>query len=332
MPTIDELDARLTVVERHLGITPPAPQAPAKPTGLEASIDDAARPVLTWDTAPGVTAWEVHDVLNDWPLQATVTVPRSTRSPLKPGQQRRYGVVAVGPGGRSPISDLVDVPPAATPPPAAGVDLARWKLTIPERSDGRVVEIRPPALAGYTSRYFERLDGGALRLRVWHGGDTTAHSANPRTELRERVGDDPEGYWPLGSGRHSMTVEGQVNRLTKVRPHVVLHQCHDRGDDTTVWRLEGTKLYITDGDNTHAHLVTDTLALGARYSLTTEFDAGTIRYRFNGDLVPFELAAPNGEGYWKCGAYLQSNPKTAPSESTAEYAEVELHSVTVSHS
>ena len=221
---------------------------------------------------------------------------------------------------------------APDPKPAPdGVDLARWKLTIPETKDGKVVEIRPPALATYSSKYFEKLPDGSLRFRVWHGGGTTANSSNPRSELRERYNDDPEGYWVAGKGRHSMEFTGQVNRLTKVKPHLVIGQVHDDADDVVVWRVEADKLWLTKGDDPHGYLVDPAFQLGKPYTCRYDIVDGTYSFTYNGQRVPYTLRS-TAKSYFKVGAYAQTNPKTAPTESTDEYAEVILRSVTVTHS
>jgi hypothetical protein len=57
-----------------------------------------------------------------------------------------------------------------------------------------------------------------------------------------------------------------------------------------------------------------------------------VRYRFNGDLVPFTLSSSASTCYFKAGKYLQSNPTSAPSESTGEFSEVEILALKVTHS
>jgi hypothetical protein len=126
-PTLADHEARIKRIEAQLGITAPAPAPPAptptpgkpaKPTGLARAIGPDGRPDLRWDPAAGVVAWEVHDLGAPPPtLRATVTEPRSIRSKLEAGQHRRYAVLAVGPGGRSDMSDPIDVPPASEPEP-----------------------------------------------------------------------------------------------------------------------------------------------------------------------------------------------------------------------
>jgi hypothetical protein len=119
--------------------------------------------------------------------------------------------------------------------------MASWYLTLPTGKPGSPDTVKLPALKTYSSKFFELTPAGdGVVFRAWHGGVTTQNSPNPRSELRECNADGSLAWWPMRTGRHAMTVVGQVNRLTKVQPHVVLHQIHGRNDDTTVWRLEGT--------------------------------------------------------------------------------------------
>jgi poly(beta-D-mannuronate) lyase len=111
----------------------------------------------------------------------------------------------------------------------------------------------------------------------------------------------------------------------------VLHQIHGAADDVTVWRLEGDKLYITDGDNAHGYLVDDAYQLGTRYELITSVQDGTISYRYNGRDLPYTLRSTDAGCYFKAGCYLQSNPASAKGESTSEYAETVIYNVTVTH-
>jgi hypothetical protein len=221
-------------------------------------------------------------------------------------------------------------PPPPPPPVSTGIDLSRWKLTLPVVKDGKVVEIWPPKLATHTDQFWTKLPSGSYRCRVWHGSGTTKNSSNPRTELR---GLNAQGTneldWSAADEDTSLTVVTQVNRLTKVKPHVVLLQIHGGDDDLTVFRLEGTKLWITHGDDTHAHLVTDDFRLGVPHELKMHVRDGLVNYWYDRQPVDFTLEADDDACYWKVGNYLQSNPKTAPTESIDEYCEVVLHSVVV---
>ena len=352
-PTLGELVARVAAIEARLGITPtptpvPTPTKPAAPTGLRATTLSDGRIQLDWDPAPssnGVDSWDVLDLANlAAPLKDTVTTPRSIRTPLKAGDKRTYVVQARNAAGLSPVSNVVYLPappaPTPVPPPAAKfpADIVgkRWYLTTPvaRASDGLAEEIYQPTLAQYVSKYFE-LDaaGTGTVFRAWHGGATTKGSKNSRSELRE-MGDEVgkvKANWSTTAGRHRMVVEGQVNRLTKVRPHVVIAQIHDATDDVSMWRVEGDKLWLTDGDNPHGYLVDQAFKLGQRYRIGYDVSGGVISYVYNGRPIPWTKSIAATGCYFKCGAYLQSNATSAPGESTSEYAEVVIFSVEKTH-
>jgi len=213
---------------------------------------------------------------------------------------------------------------------SGGLDLSRWYLTLPTGKPGAPDTVKQPQLATYSSKFFEATPEGRV-CRVWHGGVTTKGSANPRSELRECNPDGSLAKWSTTKGRHAMEVELQVNRLTKVKPDLVIGQIHGADDDVTVFRVEGSKLWITKGDEPHGHLLDDQFALGKPCRIGFVATGGVISYTYNGAQVPFTLKVKDSGSYFKTGAYLQSNPKTAPTESTTEYAEVLLRSVRVTH-
>lgn len=218
--------------------------------------------------------------------------------------------------------------------PADVANLRPWKLTLPISSGGKVVEIRQPQLATYTDKYFGLTDAGdGIRFRCWHGGATTSGSSNPRSELREMNADgSDERQWSWKSGKHTIELAGQVNRLTKVKPHVVVLQIHGKDDDVTVARVEGNKLYLTKGDDTHAYVVDDNFQLGKRYTIKFEVATGKCSFWYNGVKLPYTVSSSDAASYFKAGCYAQTNPKSAPSESPDEWAEVVLYSVAVTHS
>jgi len=335
-----DLAARVTRTETTLGLPPiiPAPgpvaQVPAAPTGLRVTTLSDGRLQLDWAAAIDAVSWDVLDLLDTvTPVKETVTVPRSIRSPLKAGSRRRYAVRARNAAGLSPLSVALDVPapaPAPTPAPSSGLDLSVWYLTLPTGTQGSPDTVHMPQLANYSSKYFQPGPDGIV-CRVWHGGVTTSGSANPRSELRECNADGSHASWSTTAGHHTLEVVGQVNRLTKVRPYTVIGQIHDAVDDVTVFRVEADKLWITNGDTPHGYLLDDQFTLGKPYSIGFDVADGVIGYRYNGTVVPYTLKAATTGNYFKAGNYLQSNPVTAPTESTSEYAEVVLHSVRVTH-
>jgi len=231
---------------------------------------------------------------------------------------------------------IADDPVPDADVPGDVLDLKRWKLTLPVKgADGKVEEIPAADLTTFKDDkfFFVDADKNGVVFRTFHGGFTTSGSKNPRTELREMAGNGTEkAAWKGGSGTHTMTLTGQVNRLTRVKPHLVIAQIHGKDDDMTVFRVEGKKLWITDGDTAHGHLVTDDFRLGTRYSLKIEVSGGKTRYWYNGNEIDFTLPNNDSANYFKAGSYLQSNDDSAPGESTSEFAEAVIYELKVSHS
>lgn len=223
--------------------------------------------------------------------------------------------------------------------PADVIDLTPWKVTLPEFDDkGHLLEIEQPGLASFRDEFFDLVDGDGVRFRCHHGAPTTSGSSNPRSELREMTADGKRlAGWSTTVGRHRLTVKGQVNRLTRVKPHVVIAQIHSnehggrKSRDISVFRLEGSELFVTDGDDSHAHLVTGSLDLGTRYEIGFDVANGVVSYTFNGARLPFTLKVEEGSCYFKAGNYLQSNPETAPSEVATEFAEVVVFELGMEH-
>lgn len=246
------------------------------------------------------------------------------------------GKRAVHFGSTSPNPTPTPNPNPTPAYPAAVLDLKLWKLTLPVKGSGSgPLEILQPALATYKHDsyfYLNAVKNGVI-FRVNHGGHTTSGSSNPRTELREMAGDGTkQASWSSTSGTHKMTIKQKINRLTKVKPHVVVGQIHDANDDVTVFRLEGKSLWITDGNTAHGRLLTDNYQLGTIFTVGFEVSGGVVKYYYNDQLVPYSQKKSFSGAYFKAGNYLQSNPLTAPSESTSEYSEVEILDVQVAHS
>jgi hypothetical protein len=120
--------------------------------------------------------------------------------------------------------------------------------------------------------------------------------------------------------------------LTKVKPHTVVAQIHGgKLDDIVVWRVEGAKLWLTDGNNLNKFLVDEDLRLLKRFRLKYELVDGVCHFYYDGAKLSYTKRAADPECYFKAGLYLQSNKKTAPRESTSEYSEVVVYSAKVTH-
>lgn len=208
------------------------------------------------------------------------------------------------------------------------------KLTLPYDGPdaGRYAdEIVRPRLDTYSSTYARLASDKTLLHTVYHGGATTSGSGNPRSEWRETNLDGSLARWDGRRGVHKMYLPGlSINRLTPVRPIAVLAQIHNADNDVTVLRAEGVKkdgeltddinLWLTKGNTSHAKHVAK-IVRTQRFSFGFHVHDGVIAFHYNGVYVPKFLVPASGDSYFKWGLYLQSNPDTAPAESTNSWAQ-----------
>jgi hypothetical protein len=192
-------------------------------------------------------------------------------------------------------------------PDVSGVlDLAHWKWSLPEGSVGKPVEVQGQDLTASTSKWLRRV-GNTLVCSAPVNGVTTPGSKNPRSEGRQVDPKTGKGAaWQPGSGWNSLTVLEAFTKLPDGKPEVVGAQIHNATDDVSVWRLEGTKLWITNGNDDHWKLADGNYRLGTPF-LAQFIVAHNIVYAYyQGGLVG---ALPvSGKGfYFKAGAYVQAN-------------------------
>jgi hypothetical protein len=222
---------------------------------------------------------------------------------------------------------------AAAPVPADVLNLTNWKETLPTGPAEDPTEITQPQLATFASDpYFVANSAGdGVQFRAPVNGVTTSGSGYPRSELREMTdGGADEASWSTTSGNHTLTVSEAFTHLPNDKPQVVGAQIHDASDDITVFRLEGSDLYVTDGDTTHYKLVTSTYQLGTVYEAKFVVSGGEIKAYYNGTLEA--TIADSGSGnYFKTGAYTQANCTNSSPCDASNYGEVTVYSVAVSH-
>ena len=216
--------------------------------------------------------------------------------------------------------------------PSQILDLKRWKLTLPTGSAGSPKEITQPALDTFTSApWFEPTsDCGAVAFRSAVDGVTTKGSSYPRSELREMADSGSPAAWSSGSGTHTMTVTEAFTRLPEGKPQLVGAQIHDDADDVSVFRLEGSNLYITDGDNPHFKLVTSDYVLGTRFQARYVVSGGAVEAYYNGELQA-TLPKSVSNAYFKAGAYTQANCEKVSSCGSDNYGETMIYDLQVSH-
>ncbi|MDO6421822.1 polysaccharide lyase family 7 protein [Saccharophagus degradans] len=259
----------------------------------------------------------------------------------------------------STAEDLSKQPPAPIMRYASQViDLSWWKITLPINN---AMEIYTPELLTYEIdpwfKLVEDEDGYAVQFRANHGGSTTGGSSNPRSELRELTqnyhyrNSKSAAAWSNTSGTHEMWIKQKVTHLTYVKPHVVVGQIHDSGDDVTVFRVEGhlgqggdwdnngtvgvmdthANIWITNGNDRHGYLVDDNYELGTVFTVKFIARDGKVEYEYNGRKLDYVHEESFSGAYFKLGNYTQSHNGTAPGETDDAYAETYVYDYYIKH-
>ncbi|MEO3754497.1 polysaccharide lyase family 7 protein [Streptomyces sp. B6B3] len=229
--------------------------------------------------------------------------------------------------------DDPDDPPGGAELPSEVLDLSDWKVTLPIGDDEEPTEIFQPDLADYSHDPFFTVTeaGDAVQFRSPVNGVTTGGSSYPRSELREmEPGGGDETEWSSTSGTHTMTVEEAFTHLPEDKPEVVGAQIHGGDDDVTALRLEGSELWITEGDETNHHLITDEYELGTVFELRYVVSGGEIEIYYNGELQT-TLDHSDSTNYFKAGAYTQANCENSSPCSDDNYGETNIYAVEVTH-
>ena len=172
--------------------------------------------------------------------------------------------------------------------------------------------------------------GAAVALRApVDGSRTSTNTKYPRSELREVAGSDLAA-WDAAKGGHQLLVTLAFAHLPLGRPHVVGAQIHNGVDDVTALRLEGTNLWVTDGDNPHYALLTAGYVLGTRLNLRYIVRAGIVDVWLNG-VSRAKVPVTSGTLFFKTGAYVQANCDNSTPCDATNYGEVRISSLKVVH-
>lgn len=221
--------------------------------------------------------------------------------------------------------------------PGQVLDLKNWKITLPvddpDQPGEQPLDVVQPRLNRYVLPPWFVVARGChgVQFRNAVNGMHTPNSSYARSELREMTNNGTtEANWSPTAGTHTMVVDQAIEHLPNDKPHVVAGQIHDGSDDVTVFRLEGTNLYLTDGDNTHHKLITDNYVLGTRFQAKFTVRDGRIDAYYNG-VWQTTLPATFEGAYFKAGAYTQANcTNSAPCDET-NYGQVTIYRLTVRH-
>jgi hypothetical protein len=249
--------------------------------------------------------------------------------------------VAPAPAAVGPTAAVSPAQPAAGCAPSKVLDLTNWKVTLPLAKPDNPkspLEILQPELAGYSNPVFFRTTPAcdAILFQAPVTGVTTSGSKNPRSELREMTdGGTGLAGWSSGAGTHRMTVTQAFTHLPNARTDggtagLVGAQIHDADDDITVIRLEGSNLWVTEGDNPHYKLITDKYKLGTKFETSYEVGGGKVEVFYNGELQA-TIADRFRGAYFKTGAYTQANCTNSLPCAATNYGETAVYSVSVFH-
>jgi Alginate lyase/F5/8 type C domain len=218
--------------------------------------------------------------------------------------------------------------------PANVLNLTNWYLGLPIGADEDPTDITQPRLATYSIDpwFVKTADCTGVRFRAAVNGVTTSGSNYPRSELREMTDSGTtKAAWSNTSGTHTMVIRQAITALPNTKPHVVAGQIHDGSDDVTVFRLEGSSLYITNGDTPHHKLVTSNYTPGTEFEAKFVASGGQVKAYYNGVLQTTISKSFSG-AYFKAGAYTQANCTNSSPCSTTNYGEVVIRGLTVTHS
>jgi hypothetical protein len=217
--------------------------------------------------------------------------------------------------------------------PADVLDLTNWYIGLPVGEEESPTNVEQPELATYANDpwFVATPECDAVRFRAAINGVTTSGSNYPRSELREMTNSgETKASWSSTSGTHTMVIDQAITAAPQGRPNVVAGQIHDASDDVSVFRLEGSRLYVTNGDTSQHKLVTDNYVLGTRFQAKFVVSGGQIKAYYNGVLQTTISKSFSG-GYFKAGAYTQANCGNASPCSDSNYGEVEIYGLSVTH-
>ncbi len=217
--------------------------------------------------------------------------------------------------------------------PADVLDLQNWYIGLPIGEEESPTNVEQPELATYSiDPWFTATpECDAVRFRAAVNGVTTSGSNYPRSELREMTdAGTTKASWSSTSGTHTMVIDQAITARPDQRPYVVAGQIHDASDDVSVFRLEGSNLYVTDGNTSHHKLVTSNYVLGTKFRAKFVVGDGQIKAYYNGVLQTTIQKEFTG-GYFKAGAYTQANCGNSAPCDESNYGEVEIYGLTVTH-
>jgi len=265
---------------------------------------------------------------------ATSTAQNPSHLYLVPGDYTATLTVRNSAGETSTKSETIKATllPQGGDLPSDVLDLSNWKVTLPIDTShaGSPDEYRQPELDGYEHPdYFHVNDARDGVVFTAHcGGYTTSGSGYPRSELREMTSNgSANASWSTTSGTHTMEIRQKVTHLPVAKPHVVVGQIHDAGDDVIVFRLEGSTLFV-DENGERGPVLTSNYQLGTEFTVKFVVRNGGVECYYNGQYIYTYQVSTSG-CYFKAGCYTQSN--TSRGDAPTAYGQVIIYDLSVTH-
>jgi len=246
----------------------------------------------------------------------------ATAAPTAPG--------AVPPVVAPPLAPAAPKP--APPSPAVGpINLAGWKLTIPEASEkGTAANVNP---AKSTSPWMTQDVNGGLKFWAPVDGATTPNSKHPRTEL------DSLHNFKAGTSPHTLSATVSVAQAPSGNQDIIIGQIHGADDISSVpfvmlhYTAGAIRVVVKEaqsGPTSDKYPLITGVPLGARFSYTIT-DAGngnvvfSATYGANTRQVTIAIPEPfrGATVRFQAGAYQQGES----SSGTSDGARITFHSL-----
>lgn len=215
-------------------------------------------------------------------------------------------------------------------PALAGIDLTRWKLTLPVDADGngRADEVPAEGARGLEP-WFGQADDGSLVFRANAGGArTSANTAYARSELRELDSSGKPAAWDCMNSERSLEIGQRLMQTTTAKPQVTIGQIHDAKNDNLMLRYSGPakadgvhdtgRIELLWNNASQRMLLDPAYTLGAPMQVRIELRQGVAKVRYrNADSgvqreadAAFDAAGIRGGCFFKAGLYIQACSRT----------------------
>lgn len=221
-------------------------------------------------------------------------------------------VLATSQGGKNASAPAPTAPTSALP----GIDLAGWKLSIPEENDdGNATSIEPATMK---APWLTPAADGGLMFWAPTTGATTENSDHPRTELQSLT-----NFQAGSSGRHTLAASLTLLQLPQDGRGIILGQIHGADDISSVpyvmlriqkGRLRVVVKQVQDGDDLVDYPLLDKVGLGSRIDYTiTDLGNGSMTFSATDNGTTRQATAPVPDAFhgatvrFQAGDYQQAN-------------------------